>query len=60
MEEYTPTVGINVFVIKGVASDVPTFTIFKGKVSSLIMDLFEILILTAFPGIVLWLPNILR
>ncbi len=54
----TPPVGMNVFVIKGMAPEVPTFTIFKGILPFLYVDLFEILILTAFPIIVLWLPKV--
>ena len=55
----TPPVGMNVFVIKGMAADVPTYTIFKGIMPFLITDLFEIAILTAFPVVVLWLPRVL-
>jgi tripartite ATP-independent transporter DctM subunit len=55
----TPPVGMNVFVIKGMANDVPTFTIFKGILPFLITDLFQIIILTAFPIIILWLPQVL-
>lgn len=53
----TPPVGMNVFVIKGMASDVPTYTIFRGIVPFLYMDLVEIVILTVFPIIVMWLPQ---
>jgi len=55
----TPPVGMNVFIIKGMAADIPTYTIFKGIVPFLITDLVEIVILTAFPVIVLWLPEVL-
>ena len=56
----TPPVGMNVFIIKGMATDVPTYTIFKGIVPFLIMDIVEVGILTAFPVIVLWLPHVLK
>jgi C4-dicarboxylate transporter DctM subunit len=55
----TPPVGMNVFVIKGMAQDVPTYTIFRGIVPFLIMDIVEVAILTALPIVVLWLPNAL-
>jgi C4-dicarboxylate transporter DctM subunit len=55
----TPPVGMNVFVIKGMAQDVPTYTIFKGIIPFLLTDIVEVIILTALPVIVLWLPNIL-
>jgi len=56
----TPPVGMNVFVIKGMAKDVPTYTIFKGILPFLYMDLLEIIILSVFPIIVLWLPLALK
>jgi C4-dicarboxylate transporter, DctM subunit len=56
----TPPVGMNVFVIKGMAPDVPTYTIFRGILPFLYADFGEIIILTAFPAIVLWLPNIFK
>jgi C4-dicarboxylate transporter DctM subunit len=56
----TPPVGMNVFVIKGMAQDVPTYTIFKGILPFLYVDLFEIVLLTIFPIIVLWLPQSLK
>jgi C4-dicarboxylate transporter, DctM subunit len=56
----TPPVGMNVFVIKGMAPEVPTSTIFKGIVPFLIADGFQVAILTIFPIIVLWLPHNLK
>lgn len=55
----TPPVGINVFVIKGMAKDVPTSVIFKGIIPFLIVDVVEIIILTFLPGIVTFIPRIL-
>jgi tripartite ATP-independent transporter DctM subunit len=55
----TPPVGMNVFVVKGVAKDVPTETIFKG-VWPFLLALFVCLgILIAFPSIVTFLPELL-
>ncbi|MGI6668951.1 MAG: TRAP transporter large permease [Acetivibrionales bacterium] len=55
----TPPVGMNVFVVKGVARDVPTETIFKG-VWPFLLALFVCLgILIAFPSIVTFLPELL-
>ncbi len=56
----TPPVGINVFVIKGMAPTVPTTTIFRGILPFVLMMIIEIVILTAIPGIVTWLPDLLR
>jgi len=55
----TPPVGMNVFVIKGMANDVPTYTIFKGILPFLAVDVIQVALLSAFPIIVLWLPGIL-
>jgi C4-dicarboxylate transporter DctM subunit len=54
-----PPVGMNVFVIKGMVPDVPTYTIYRGILPFLYMDIIEVAILTAFPIIVLWLPRVL-
>ena len=55
----TPPVGLNVFVIKGVAPDVPVGTIFRGIFPFLIADLCHVAILIAFPQIVLLIPNMM-
>lgn len=53
----TPPVGINVYVIKGVAPDVPLETIFKGIFPFLGAIIVCIAILIAFPQIALFLPS---
>jgi len=57
MGQITPPVGINVFVISGVAKDVPMATIFKGIIPFVIGMILLILILTFFPDIALFIPN---
>ena len=57
MGQITPPVGINVFVISGVAKNVPMATIFKGIVPFVIGMILVILILTLFPDIALFIPN---
>ena len=56
----TPPVGINVYVIKGIAPDVELYTIFKGIVPFLFMMFLCLAILTLFPNIALYLPNLMR
>jgi len=56
----TPPVGLNVFVIKGVAPDVPIGTIFRGIVPFLIADICHVAVLIAFPQLVLFLPDMMR
>lgn len=55
----TPPVGMNVYVIKGVARDVPLSTIFKGITPFLVADIFSILLLLFVPQITLWLPSLI-
>ena len=55
----TPPVGLNVFVIKSVVGDsIPIGTIFKGIVYFLIADMVVLLIMAAFPQVVLYLPSL--
>lgn len=53
----TPPIGMNVYVIKGVAKDVPLETIFRGIFPFFIADLINLAILVAFPQISLFLPS---
>lgn len=53
----TPPVGLNVFILKGVVGDVSTATIFKGVTPFWIMDILRLILLLAFPALVLFLPN---
>jgi len=60
MGQITPPVGINVFVMKGVAKDVPMYTIFRGIVHFLIADICHVILLVAVPQISLFLPNLMK
>jgi tripartite ATP-independent transporter DctM subunit len=53
----TPPVGINVYIIKGVALDVPLETIFKGIFPFLVALIVCTIILIIFPQIALFLPS---
>ncbi|MCH8188180.1 MAG: TRAP transporter large permease [Proteobacteria bacterium] len=53
----SPPVGINVFVVKGIAPDVPMNDIFRGIWPFWFAMLLAILILIALPDIALLLPN---
>lgn len=53
----TPPVGLNVFVIHGVAKDVPLYSIFKGVWPFVVAMAICIIILTVFPQIALFLPS---
>jgi len=56
----TPPVGMNVYVIKGVAEDVPLHTIFRGILPFLIPMVVCTAILMAFPQIALFLPGTMK
>lgn len=56
----TPPVGVNVYVVYGVAKDVPLELIFKGVLPMLIALLVCNLILLFFPQIALFLPSLMR
>ena len=55
----TPPVGINVYVVSGVAEDIPLGTIFKGVWFFLVAIAVCIIILMMAPEIVLFLPSIM-
>lgn len=55
----TPPVGINVYVTKGVAKDVPIETIFKGVLPFIVTGFILTIIMIAFPEISTFLPNLL-
>lgn len=56
----TPPVGLNVFVIRNVASEYATVAqIFKGVIPFLLADLVVVLIVILAPSIILFLPSLL-
>jgi tripartite ATP-independent transporter DctM subunit len=56
----TPPVGVNVYVVYGVAKDVPLEVIFKGVLPMLLALLLCNIILLIFPQIALFLPSLMR
>jgi C4-dicarboxylate transporter DctM subunit len=55
----TPPIGINVFVLHGMARDLPLKTIFRGVTPFLLADLARLIVLILFPALSLWLPETL-
>ena len=53
----TPPVGLNVFVVRGVAGDVPLVTIFRGVFPFLLAMIVALILVILFPQIALILPN---
>jgi tripartite ATP-independent transporter DctM subunit len=56
----TPPVGVNVYVVFGVAKDVPLEEIFKGVLPMVIALLICNLVILFFPQIALFLPSLMR
>lgn len=55
----TPPVGLNCYVIAGVAKDVPLSTIFKGSLPFVPAILAAVILVTVFPQIATWLPTLI-
>jgi C4-dicarboxylate transporter DctM subunit len=55
----TPPVGICVFVVKGVAKDVPLETVFLGTMPFLLALIVGTALIIAFPAIATWLPDLM-
>ena len=56
----SPPVGLNVYVLKGCVADSTLGQIFKSCVPWMILELAVVALLIAFPGIILWLPNMMH
>ena len=57
MSLITPPVGVNVFVLSGVAKEVPMYTIFRGVIPFWVAMLACVVLLFLLPQIALFLPN---
>ncbi|MDR5906941.1 TRAP transporter large permease [Franzmannia qiaohouensis] len=55
----TPPVGLNLFIIKGIAPDISLRNILMGSLPYALCMVLGILLLCFFPGIALWLPNLI-
>ena len=57
MSLITPPVGVNVFIISGIAKEVPMVTIFRGIIPFFLAMVVAIVLLVMFPQIALFLPG---
>ncbi len=55
--QITPPIGVNVFIVSGVAKGVPASTIFRGAMPFLIAIVVVMLLLIPFPQIATFLPD---
>lgn len=53
----TPPIGMNVFVIRSVAPDVPLWQIYRGVGPFVVADIVRLALLVAFPALALFLPG---
>lgn len=59
MAVITPPVGLNLYVIKGIAPQITLKQITMGALPFVFLEILAIIILTIFPEIVLWLPKLM-
>ncbi|MDJ0822061.1 MAG: TRAP transporter large permease [Paracoccaceae bacterium] len=55
----TPPVGMNLFIINGVARDIPIGATYRGVAPFVLSDIVRVVILVAFPSITLWLVQVM-
>jgi tripartite ATP-independent transporter DctM subunit len=55
----TPPVGLNLYVLKGVAPEVPLTTVLKGSMPFVLLMFLAMLLISVFPSIALWLPSLM-
>jgi C4-dicarboxylate transporter DctM subunit len=55
-----PPLGMNLYVIQGVAKDVSIGRIFKGVIPFLASDFVHLFLLILIPGMALWLPSVMQ
>ena len=53
----TPPVGLNLYVVKNIAPDVPMSQVLLGVIPFVIIDLLVIVLLCIWPELAIWLPN---
>ena len=52
----TPPIGMNIFIIRTVLSDLPVTTIYRGVVPFILADFLRLALIVALPALILFLP----
>jgi TRAP-type C4-dicarboxylate transport system permease large subunit len=52
----TPPVGLNLYIVQGIAPDIPLATVLRGSVPFILLLGLGIVILCFFPQLATWLP----
>ena len=55
-----PPLGMNVFVVKGIAPSIPLAAIYRGVAPYVASNLVRLTLLLTFPALCLWLPALLK
>lgn len=55
----TPPFGYALFYLRGIAPDVPISDIYRGVIPFVVLQLIALVLIVAFPGISVWLPEYL-
>lgn len=58
--QLAPPLGMNVFVVHGVAPTIPLSSLYRGVMPYLGSNLLRLAVLMIFPALVLWLPSVLQ
>jgi tripartite ATP-independent transporter DctM subunit len=53
-----PPVGLNIFVIKNIAPDIPLGDVIWGVLPFVVLMMFAVVVLCVFPGIATWFPDV--
>ena len=53
----TPPVGLNLYVVQGIAPQIPLYRVLRGSIPFVLLLLLGIVVLSVFPQIATWLPN---
>jgi C4-dicarboxylate transporter, DctM subunit len=53
----TPPVGLNLYIVKGIAPDIPLSTVLRGSFPFILLLFLGMLLLCFFPGLATWLPG---
>jgi C4-dicarboxylate transporter DctM subunit len=53
----TPPVGLNLYIVKNIAPDVPMSQVLLGVFSFILIGIVLIILVSLFPELALWLPN---
>lgn len=52
----TPPVGLNLYIVQGVAPDIPLATVLRGSIPFILLLFLGMVILCVFPSLATWLP----